>query len=112
MDIQVVFWKVLGFLGKGIFIVLAYYFGWHFSSIYKSKIKSYLLVLACTAVVSLGMWASYGTYREKVDPLFGGGKKIEVFKPTDKERNEHGLTIFISLTIPTFYGVYKRKKSL
>jgi len=69
-------------------------------------------MLGVIALISLGLWASYGTHTEEADPLYGGGETIVDFEPTDKERNEYGLTWFFTLTIPALYGLYKKQKDV
>ncbi|MDA2914996.1 hypothetical protein MYX77_13775, partial [Acidobacteriia bacterium AH_259_A11_L15] len=102
-----VFYGVLEFLGKGILVIGAFYFGRHFSNLYEPRWKNYLAVVGIVGIVSLAIWASYGTHMEDSDPIFGGGEEVVDFEPTDKQRNEYGARIFFSLIIPALFGVYR-----
>lgn len=109
MNYWSVFSGVLGFLGAGLVVIGAYYFGRYLSENNRPKWRNYLYVLVVVGFLSLAMCGSYGTHREDADPIYGGGEKVVDFNPTDKQRNEYGLKIFLSLVIPALYGVYKGK---
>ncbi len=55
-------------------------------------------------------WVGLGMHTEGADPYFGGGEIIVDFIPSLEERDDHALTIFLSLLIPAIYGVYKANK--
>jgi len=110
MDFSNVFYGVFGFLGKGLIVIAAYHAGHHLGLEDKTKWYNYVAVLAVAALISLGCWAGYGTHTEDADPLYGGGETVVDFEPSDKERNEYGLTIFFALSIPALYGVYRRQE--
>src|SRR3990172_4560612 len=110
MDYGSVFYGVLEWLGKGILVTAAYLFGKHFSSLYKQQWRNYLTVLGLIGGLAVVVWANYGTHLEDADPLSGGGTTVVDFEPTDKERNEHALKIFMALAIPALVGVYKGKE--
>jgi hypothetical protein len=99
--IEDVFYQLL----KVVLIAGVYYFGKHMSDCYKPRWKNYFLILGIAAFLSIGSWGTYGTHLEDAEP-FVGGYRVTDFEPTDKERNEHGLTIFFTLSIPALYGVY------
>ena len=88
----------------------AYLFGKHFFSVYKQQWKNYLTIVGLIGGFAIVVWANYGTHVEDTDPLYGGGREVVDFEPTDKERNEHALKIFLALTIPALVGVYKGKE--
>lgn len=71
---------------------------------------AYPFFIFWVAVVSLVIWASYGTHTEDGDPLRGGGEVVTDFEPTDKERNEYGVETFFVLGIPSMVAVYKTYK--
>ena len=71
---------------------------------------AYPFFIFWVAVVSLVIWASYGTHTEDADPLRGGGEVVTDFEPTDKERNEYGVETFFVLGIPAMVAVYKNYK--
>jgi len=112
MDYLNVFYGVLGFLGKTLIVVGAFYFGRYMGNQYKPKWINYLAVLGIIAFFSLILWSSYGTHTEDADPLFGGGETMIDFEPTKKERNEYGLTMFFVLSIPALYGIYKKQQKV
>ena len=55
-------------------------------------------------------WVGLEMHTESADPYFGGGEIIVDFIPSLEERDDHALTIFLSLLIPAIYGVYKANK--
>jgi hypothetical protein len=110
MDCSDVFYGVIGFLGKALIVIVAYLAGHWVGLRDKAKWYNYVAVLGVVALISLGLWATYGTHTEDADPLFGGGETVVDFEPSDKQRNEHGLTMFFVLSIPALYGVYRRQK--
>ncbi len=93
-------------------MVLVYLFSRHMFS-YSSPISSrqrvrdYMKCAGAVAVVSLLLWATYGTHfeSEDADPIHGTGEWVQDFKPTDKERNEHGIEMFLLLLVPAWFGV-------
>lgn len=107
MDYSNIFYNILGYLGRAIIVIGSFYFGRHISKTYKGKLKNYSIVLGLIIFLSLVMWSSYGSHTEDADPLRGGGDVVTDFEPSDKERNEYGLTMFFVLTIPALFGVYK-----
>lgn len=110
MDYSNVFYGVLGFLGKAVIVIGAFYAGRHMETANQPKWFRYLTVLGVVAFLSLTLWSSYGTHTEDADPLYGGGETVIDFEPADKKRNEYGLTLFFSLSIPALYGVYKKQQ--
>jgi hypothetical protein len=110
MDCSSVFYGVLGYLGKAAIVIGAFYVGRHMGTKYKPNWVNYFAVLGGIAFFSLIAWSFYGTHTEDADPLYGGGEIVIDFNPTDKERNEYGLTLFFSLSIPALYGVYKKQQ--
>lgn len=98
--------KVMGDLVKVFFIYMA----WSFSKEVASTSTSlspivYGKAIAICIFIALMAWGSYGTHTEGGDPMFGGGELIVDFVPTDKEKNEHGWTIFFTFLIPVILGV-------
>ena len=71
---------------------------------------AYPFFLFWVAIVSSVTWYSYGTHKEETDPLRGGGEVIVDFVPTDKERNEYGLEMFIVLGVPAMVAIYQNYK--
>jgi hypothetical protein len=112
MDCSNVLYGVLGYLGKAVIVIGAFYAGRHMEIDNQPKWFNYLTVLGLCALLSLGAWASYGIHSEDADPLYGGGETVIDFEPTDNERNEYGLTMFFSLSIPALYGVYKKQQTI
>lgn len=110
MDYWNIFYDILGWFGKTIIVIGAFYFGRHMSKTYKGKFKNYSIVLGLIIFLSLMMWSSYGTHREDADPLRGGGDIITDFESSNKEKNEYGLTMFFVLAVPALFGVYKGQK--
>jgi hypothetical protein len=110
IDFSTVFYGIVGYLGKAFIVICAFWFGRNMGNKYKPKWINYLAILGVIAIVSLICWSSYGTHTENADPLYGGGDTVVDFEPTDNERNEHGLTLFISLSIPALYGIYKKQQ--
>ena len=55
-------------------------------------------------------WVGLGMYTEGTDPYFGVGEIIVDFIPSLEERDDHALTIFLSLLIPATYEIYKVNK--
>lgn len=104
------FYGVLGYFGKALIVLGAFYFGRHMSKTYSNKLQNYAVVLGVVAILSLVLWSSYGTHTEDGDPVYGGGETVTDFEPTDKERNEYGWQTFFVLTIPALLGVYKGQK--
>lgn len=70
------------------------------------KAKEYLHGAVIVAGLSVMVWALYGTHFESDDddPLHGSGQYVQDFKPTNKERNEHGLKVFLTLLAPVWLG--------
>ncbi|MBN2456575.1 MAG: hypothetical protein JXB29_08605 [Sedimentisphaerales bacterium] len=110
MDYSNILYGVLGYLGKAVIVIGAFYAGRHMETNNQPKWFNYLTVWGLVALLSLGAWSSYGTHTEDADPLYGCGDTFIDFEPTDKERNEYGLTLFFSLSIPALYGVYKKQQ--
>ena len=83
----------------------------------KSKDRAWRLYLnALVFSLVLGYIAAsyYGTHREDVDPLHGGGETVVDFEPAERERWEHGLDIFEWVACSSCVGVWlglKRRKS-
>lgn len=75
-----------------------------------ATIKPYLICIIVVTFISFGAWSRYGTHIEDADPKYGGGDVVVDFEPTDKERNEHGLTVFFTMLVPALMGVYAGRK--
>jgi len=110
MDYSNVLYGVLEYLGKAVIVIGAFWVGRYVGTKYKPKWVNYFTVLGAIAFISLISWSTYGTHKEDADPIRGGGETVVDFEPTDKERNEHGLTIFFVLSIPALYGVRKKQQ--
>lgn len=106
-----VLWKPAGILFKAAIIGLSYFAGSHFSGVYKEGGKNYLLIFYGIGIITLIAWAGLGIHDEGGDFLFGDGATVVDFVPTKIERANHAITIFLSLIIPAFYGMYKKRKS-
>ena len=105
-----VLWKPAGTLLKGGLIAVAYLAGHRCGRLYKKALKSYLIVFYCVGILTLISWAGLGTHTEGGDPYLGGGREIVDFIPSADEKDNHALTIFLTLLIPAIYGVYKANK--
>lgn len=117
---------VVGTLGSWLQVFIAYHISYTFVEQMRSEPRhwriafwnsklgmfvAYPFFLFWVAVVSLCLWAGYGTHKEDEDPLRGGGGEVVVdFVPTDKERNEYGVTTFFVLGIPAAVAVYRHYK--
>ena len=112
MDWESVIVGVAARLISAVVIVAAYYCGRYFSEFHTAKWKNYSLVLGAVAVLSLLAWSSYGTHIDDADPIFGGGTEVVDFEPTDRERNEHGMKVLLTLAIPALYGLYQGRRDL
>jgi len=114
MDYLKISGDVFEFIGRGLIVIGAYYFGRYMWSKYKSIWKNILTIILIVGFISCVRWNSYGTHTEDTgdgDPLYGGGTETVVdFVPTDTARNEYGMTTFLVLSIPALYGIYKKKK--
>ncbi|MGH8522371.1 MAG: hypothetical protein ACREU9_13330 [Gammaproteobacteria bacterium] len=104
-------WKPLTALLKAGVVVLAYLAGRHFATTYDEGWKNYLLVFYVVAVITIVSWAGLGTHTEDADPLFGGGETIIDFVPKPGERDDHAISIFLTLLIPAIYGMYKKRNA-
>lgn len=115
MDFSNVLYGVIGFLGKAFIVYVAWRGGYELSlhnssGLVKPKWFNYVAVLGVVALFSFACWSGYGIHIEDADPVFwSGGETVVDFEPSDKERNEHGLTTFFVLSIPALYGVYSRQ---
>jgi hypothetical protein len=114
VDYEKVAWAaVVKLLGLGALVVV-YLFSRHmFSSSSpissRQRMGDYLKCAGGVAVLSVTLWATYGSHfeSEDTDPIHGTGEWVQDFNPTDKERNEHGLETFLILLIPAWLGVRK-----
>ena len=57
-------------------------------------------------ILAVMSWANYGTYTEDADPLFGGGRTVVDFVPTEVERSLVGSRLFMDLLVPGLLGTY------
>ena len=125
MDYGKVFLDVWHTLGSWYLVVAAYYVAYTFVSqmrenkqfwsvtLWNSRLGRFLaypFFVFWVAVVSLALWAGYGTHTEDEDPLRGGGEPVTDFEPTAKERNEYGAQMFFELGIPALFAVYRHYK--
>jgi hypothetical protein len=104
-----VLWRPASFLFKGAIIGFAYFAGRHFADTHKEGWKNYLILFYAVGIITVVAWAGLGTHTEGGDPLFGGGETVVDFVPTNVERANYAVTIFLSLFIPAFYGMYKKR---
>ena len=70
------------------------------------KIKIYLVVVAFAGVLSFIIRDSLGTHLEGNDPRTGDGEVVVDYVPTEKQKNELGLKVFLGILIPSLGGVY------
>lgn len=104
-------WKPVTALLKAGLVVLVYLAGHHFATTYEEGWKNYLLVLYGVGILTIISWAGLGTHVEDADPLFGGGETVIDFIPKPGERGDHAINIFLTLLVPTIYGVYKKRNA-
>lgn len=107
----------LGFFIPWAVITGAYSLGKYLSkeaapSSWVDKLKTYLFMLGFAAVISLFIWAGYGTHTEGdyYEGPRGDNETGDVavdFEPTATERNEYGMKVFLVLLLPLLYGAYK-----
>ena len=94
---------------KAALIVAAYMLGHHFGNTHKEGWRTYLLIFYAVSIITLVAWAGLGMHTEDSDPLFGSGTEVEDFIPTHGERDDHAVSIFLTLLIPAAYGAYKKR---
>ena len=68
--------------------------------------RQYLAVFYFAAVMAMMSWAKLGTHIEDADPLFGGGREVVDFNPTDLERSVAGVRMFVLVMIPGAIGFW------
>ena len=62
----------------------------------KTKMKCFLVLFCFSAFIGLLSYSTHGSHIENEDPLFGvGGETIQDFEPTDAERLESGVMVFV-----------------
>ena len=62
----------------------------------KSQRNCYLTALGIGALLGFASYSDYGTHIENADPLYGsGGQTVQDIEPTDDERIQHGVVIFV-----------------
>lgn|SRR3989344_4865382 len=107
MDLASIFNQVISHLVAGIVVLFAFGSG-RFVCEYNhgAKVKSIFQVLGGILLLTLVMWGNYGTHREDADPIYGGGEIVYDFEPTERQRNDYGIEIFLTLTIPAVIGIY------
>jgi hypothetical protein len=110
MNYYVVLHRVVSIFATFLAVWLPYFFGWHLGKTYPQKWRNYLTVAGMIAVACLALWSSYGTHFENSDPIYGGGDEVQDFVPTDKQRNEYGLKILLTLEIAALWGVAVRNR--
>jgi hypothetical protein len=76
----------------------------------RRPLTAYGRVLLVCAFLALGCWSTYGTHAEDPDPINGGGERIVDFVPTDAERNEYGLKIFLTIAAVALHGTWYGRK--
>jgi hypothetical protein len=114
VDLSTVIDGVLKTYASVLEVFLPYLWGTIAGNWYGSKNwKNYLVVAFHIAIVSLFLWATYGTHVEHPDndPTGADAEVVEDFTPTPQQRNNHGLEILITWEIAALYGVYRRNKS-
>jgi hypothetical protein len=104
-----VLWKPGEILLKGGLVALAFFAGRHFADVYKQGWRNYLLIFYGVGILTIVAWAGLGTRTENADPVYGGGDTVVDFVPSNTERSNHAVTVFLSLGIPALYGMYKRR---
>jgi hypothetical protein len=104
-------WKSVSVLLKVGFVVMAYLAGRHFATTYEEGWKNYLLVVYSVGILTVMAWVGVGTHTEDADLLFGGGEIVTDFIPKPGERDDHALSIFLTLLIPSIYGMYKERNA-
>lgn len=82
------------FLGV-LLVVGMYHLGKILLKEYKSKLKTFLVLLGISAFLAFMAWSILGTHVEDADPLFGGGDRIVDYEPTLAQKNRHGTVIFL-----------------
>ena len=73
----------------------------------KSPFKAYGNVVVVAAILAFLQWHRYGTHREDMDPVHGGGTVVVDFEPTSKERDQRGFFIFSIIATVGSVGVYR-----
>ena len=111
MDLGGAFWDAFGIVLRVGVGVLAWLAARHFATEYEpiakgSPVLAYGRVAFACGVIAFLAWGSYGTHREDVDPLFGGGEILQDFEPTSQERNKHGLVIFLATFTIAAHGTW------
>ena len=80
---------------------------------FKSKLKCFAIILGIAALFGFMSYSDLGSYVEDGDPLFGGGEVIQEYEPTNAERLESGVKIFVILgallTLGALYGFQDRR---
>jgi hypothetical protein len=107
-------WGSLKLLAAGALCGIAYSAGRCLATMYAQAWRNYLAVFYGVGIFTVLVWASYGTHIEDADPIRGGGERVVDFVPSDVERAEYGLTVFVSLLIPAILGVsnWREQQSL
>ncbi len=90
-------------------VIGAYFIGRYLADHHPETWRNYLMVMYVVGAFSFFAWARYGTHVEDADPLFGGGEIVGDFVPTEVQRSNHALSIFLTYAIAARYGVYKKR---
>lgn len=70
------------------------------------RAKAYLWSVGVSLFLAALAWGNYGSHVEDADPIFGGGETVADFEPTDEERFQHALFIFVILGASTLVGTH------
>lgn len=99
--------------GRFLTIALAYWFAKEFFQVSTQKMPLWKCLL-CTfygaSVITLIVWAGFGTHIEDADPLFGGGTRVVDFVPTAIERDLVGSRLFVDILLPGLFGTYLARR--
>jgi len=102
--------------GRFLTIAIAYFVARKFFDDYAVKQMPLWECLLWTfygaSVITLMLWAGYGTHTEDVDPLFGGGTTVVDFVPAAVERDLVEPRVFVDLLLSALVGTYLARRWL
>lgn len=83
----------------------------------KTKLQCFLVIFCVSTFLGILSYSNLGSHIEDADPLYGvGGEAIQDFEPTDAERFESGVMLFVVsctlLTIGAIRGFRENKDTL
>lgn len=73
----------------------AYQFGRIAPGHFKRKLKCYATMVSVAVFLGFMAATNFGSHVDDADPLFGCGEVVQDYEPTDTERLESGVKIFV-----------------